>query len=268
VLCPTVCRYEHFLTDWYAKWAGMLGFPIEVSPDNPQGYRKVWEWAAILETLEQRGLLTPDTRALGFAVGLEPLPSIFASRGVMVTATDLMAEQVDPAWIATAQHASSLDSLFHDGLVDRPTFDNLVSFSPADMKDLSGMTGEYDFLWSSCAFEHLGTLDDGLSFVENAMSLLKPGGYAIHTTELNVASNEDTVFEGTSCIYRRRDLEELDHRLRRIGCGLEEIDYNPGAHPYDLLYDVPPYYQGGRVHIKLELDGHICTSVLLVARKG
>jgi SAM-dependent methyltransferase len=263
-----VCRYEHFESDWYARWAETLRFPVKVSPDSPRGYRKVWEWAAMLETMLQRGLLTPGKKALGFAVGREPLAAILASHGVEVLATDLAAEQADQGWKDTAQHAESLHSIFHEHLVDRRTFERLVTFRPADMNDLSTLEGEYDFLWSSCAFEHLGSLEHGLAFVVNAMRLLKPGGFAIHTTEFNVASNDDTIREGVACIYRRRDFEELDHRLRRIGCGLEATDYNSGAHPYDLLFDRQPYYSAGRVHIKLELDGHICTSALLVARKG
>ena len=88
------------------------------------------------------------------------------------------------------------------------------------------------------------------------------------TTEYNVSSNEDTITEAADVIYRRRDMEELDGRLRKIGCGLEPIDFSAGTHPYDLLFDRAPYGQSGRPHIKLELGGHICTSMLLVAVKG
>ena len=241
-------------------------FPVEVSPDNPQGYRKVWEWAAILEALEQRAMLSHGIKGFGFAVGREPLPAIMASRGVEVLATDLA--QDSGGWAETGQHAATREALFHEHLVSRKDFNLLVSFEPADMNDLSGMSGGYDFLWSSCAFEHLGTLEHGLAFVENAMRLLKPGGLAIHTTEFNVSSNLLTSSEGSDCIYRRCDIEELDYRLRRMSGGLEAIDFDPGAHPCDLLYDTPPFYKRGRVHIKLELDGHICTSILLIARKG
>lgn len=268
MLQSTTCRYEHFLTDWYKKWTNILGFPLVVSPENPQGYRKNWEYAAILEALRGRGMLEPGRKALGFAVGREPLPSLFAHHGVEVLATDLMADKVDPGWISTSQHADTIEALFHPSLVDRATFERLVSFCPADMNDIAGMDGSYDFLWSSCAFEHLGSLERGLAFVQNAMRLLKPGGIAVHTTEFNVASNDDTITEGPSCIYRQRDLLDLDRRLRRIRCGLEPMDFEAGTHPYDLNYDVAPYFGPGRVHIKLELDGHICTSFLLIARKG
>lgn len=136
------------------------------------------------------------------------------------------------------------------------------------MTDLSDISGEYDFLWSSCAFEHLGTLDGGLDFVVSAMRLLKPGGIAVHTTEFNVSSNNDTLAEGPDCLYRRRDFENLDYRLRRIGCGLDPIDYFAGTDPNDLRFDRAPFFQRGNVHIKLEIGGFVCTSILLAARKG
>ncbi|MGF7171216.1 hypothetical protein FHS91_002906 [Sphingobium xanthum] len=30
MLNSVVCRYEHFLTDWYAKWCKVLGFELLV----------------------------------------------------------------------------------------------------------------------------------------------------------------------------------------------------------------------------------------------
>ena len=63
-------------------------------------------------------------------------------------------------------------------------------------------------------------------------------------------------------------LEELDRRLRRIGCGLSRCDFYAGDHPFDLDYDVPPYGGLGRQHIKLLLGGHVTTSMLLIARRG
>lgn len=264
----SVCRFEHFLTEWYTRWSTVLNFPVEVSPHNPQGYRKNWEYAAILETLATRGMLEHGRKGLGFAVGQEPLPSVMASYGVDVIATDLMADRVASGWVETSQHATSREALFRADIVDRERFERHVNFMPADMNDLSTVDGQFDFLWSSCAFEHLGSLEHGLRFVENAMRLLKPEGYAIHTTEYNVSSNHDTISEGGACIYRKQDIEALDRRLRYIGAGLEPVDFDAGTHPYDLNYDIEPYYAPGRVHIKLRLEGFICTSMLLIVRKG
>jgi 2-polyprenyl-3-methyl-5-hydroxy-6-metoxy-1,4-benzoquinol methylase len=267
-LRPSVCRYEHFLTEWYAKWATRLAYPVEVVAGPVVSYRKVWEFAAILETLEQNGLLCAGKKGLGFAVGREPLPSIMAAAGVDIVATDLMPDRVSSNWTETSQHATGLDAIHYEWLIDRATFEQRVRFEHADMTDLSTLSGEYDFLWSSCALEHLGTLDRGLDFVVAAMRLLKPGGLAVHTTEFNVSSNDATIAEGNDCIYRRRDIQQLDGRLRLIGCGLEPIDFEPGTHHHDLAFDRAPYYHSGYAHIKLEIAGFICTSMLMVARKA
>jgi len=205
-------------------------------------------------------------KGLGFAVGTEPLSSIFARYGVDVLASDLADGNM---WAETAQHAASRDALFVPRLIGRSEFEARVSFQPVDMADLSGLPSDtYDFLWSSCSLEHVGSMSDGLDFVVNAMRLLKPGGVATHTTEFNVASNDETLTDRHMCVYRKRDFEELDYRLRRIRCGMEPMDMTVGTHPHDLNYDTMPYFQSGGIHIKLDLLGHIATSCLIIVHKG
>src|ERR1700761_5424073 len=252
MLRSTVCRYEHFLQPWYQRWAERFeGVPLSVSPTTPISYRKVWEWAAILQALDERGMLGRGRRGLGFAVGREPLTSVMASLGTQILATDAPDAATIDAWHETGQHAASADALFHPHAIERPDFDRLVAFQPADMRALAPLAdaAPFDFLWSSCAFEHLGELESGLRFVIDAMDLLKPGGIAVHTTEFNISSNDETLAVGPDCIYRRRDLEDLDRRLRPKRCGLEPLDFDPGTHPYDLDYDVAPFYETGRVAI-------------------
>ena len=263
-----VCRYEHLLQPWFNHWNERFGL-YPVVPLNPGvSYRKSWEWCAIAEALHGRGMLRPGRRGLGFAVGQEPVPALFASHGAEILATDLATDLSQAQWIATGQHAASRDALFRDGMLDRAAFDRLVTFQPADMRTLEGLPrAGFDFLWSSCSLEHLGTIETGFSFVERAMDLLKPGGVAVHTTEYNCSSNEATVTEGGEVIFRRRDIETLDHRLRHLECGLGQVDFFAGDHPHDLLCDNPPYFQSGRMHLKLRLHGFVATSILLVVTK-
>lgn len=273
MLGSIVCRYDHFLTEWYAKWAPELGLdqPSEADPESPRRniHRKVWEWCAISQALHERDMLRPGRSGCGFAVGREPLPSLFAAYGVDVLATDAPPDAGSSTWEETGQYAASLDALHTPRLVGRAEFDRRVSFRPADMRDLRDLPFEaFDFVWSSCSFEHLGTLEAGLEFVEAANRLLKPGGVAVHTTEYNVSSNDATLTTGPQVIYRRRDIEELDRRLRLRRCGLARLDLDPGDHRYDLDYDIPPYHVGGRKHVKLVIDDFVATSVLLIVRKG
>ncbi len=263
MLKSVVCRAEHFQHDWYRRWSGEHLLSAY--------HRKAWEWVAITNALHERGMLTDGKRGLGFAVGTEPLASLFASHGCSVIGSDLALDgdcQTD--WAFTNQHAGSKEAMFHPTLLDRASFDCLVDFRFTDMRDLSTVpeTG-FDFVWSSCSLEHLGSLEAGMDFVLQSTNLLRPGGIGVHTTEYNLSSNDATAENGADVIYREQDLRQLDRDLRKVGAGLAELDLFGGTHRDDLHYDIPPYHVAGsqRAHIKLKLHGHVVTSVLLIICK-
>jgi hypothetical protein len=81
--------------------------------DHPGMYhRKLWEWLFVIHHLMQAGVLREGASGIGFGVGLERLPSFFASRGIDVLATDAPADIGHKAgWAASAQHAAALESL-------------------------------------------------------------------------------------------------------------------------------------------------------------
>jgi len=273
MLLSSVCRYEHFLSDWYQCWAPRLKLVRPVIDSNGSAValvqRKDWEWCAIAQALEERGMLAPGKSGCGFAVGTEPLASAFAARGVGILATDQPIQAGSTPWAAGNQHAASLEALHHPAIVDAETFRRNVRFKPVDMRDLALPWKErFDFIWSSCSFEHLGTLEAGMQFVLNAMDLLNLGGIAVHTTEFNLSSNQETVEAGVSVIYRQQDLERLGGRLRRQSCWLSQLDLHGGDHQHDIEFDYPPYFTHGRNHVKLLFDGHVITSVMIIIRKG
>ena len=111
-----VCRREHWDTPWFAHWnaifAGATPPGEHFVPQHVNFHRKTWEWAAIAQALSARGMLAPGRRGCGFAVGREPLASVFARHGVDVLATDLAAADAGAhGWSSTGQHAASLDAL-------------------------------------------------------------------------------------------------------------------------------------------------------------
>lgn len=273
-LTSMVCRRSHWDAPWFERWnalfAGASQSDEPIVPAHVPFHRKWWEWAAIAQTLDERGMLKPGKQGCGFAVGREPLASAFAQRGVDVLGTDLAAEdETSRSWSATGQHAAARDSLYWADLVDRSTFDARVRFVPQDMRALQpDQLGVHDFIWSSCSFEHLGDLEAGLQFVLRSTELLRPGGVAVHTTEFNVSDEERTIFTGPNVIYRRKDLSALAHRLRLIGCGMEPLDDFAGTDPEDLEYDFPPYYSHGRPGIKILLGGFVTTSCLIIITKA
>lgn len=255
------CQAQDFYHPRFASLMKLMGLA-------PRFHRKQWEYVYVLHKLVEADLLRPGVRGLGFGVGTEPLPAVFASLGVDVTATDapMGADQVD-AWGATHQHSGNVDQLLRPDIAPDDLVRSRVRHEVCDMNDIEpGLTG-YDFNWSCCCFEHLGTLEAGLDFVVNAVErTLRPGGLAVHTTEYNVSSNDDTVASGGTVIFRRRDMDALVQRLRDRGHEVEPFIMGPTAHQLDFHVDVPPYQQD--VHLKLLLSGYVSTSVGIAVRRG
>lgn len=232
---------------------------------RPVWHRKQWEWVFIVHHLVEAGVLTHGSRGIGFGVGSESLPALFASFGAQVVATDA-ADDVW-GWAENGQHSSSSDKLRAPWIVSDEAFDLLVSHQAADMNAIPAHLAGFDFTWSSCCFEHLGSLLAGMDFVVNSVEqCLKIGGVAVHTTEFNVGSNEDTATEGITVIYRKRDIDELVGRLRDRGHDVLPFAIGPIAHHLDHHVDVPPY--ASEPHLKLRLAGHVTTSAGLVIRRG
>jgi len=269
----SVCKFADFQSDWFARWyAYAYGGPTApiVQPLELERYhRKDWEYSIVLQALLERGMIGPGRRGLGFAVGSEPLAAILASYGTTIVATDAPSDSPNSAdWKRSNEYAQSLDSIYKEHILDRDTFNRLVTFQSLDMNaDMPFAAQSFDFMWSCCALEHLGTLNHGASFMLRAAQLLKPGGVAVHTTEYNVSSNLETIVSGINVIYRRQDIEEISQLLRHQGKYIEKLDFDAGTHPYDLDYDREPYCgKPGRHHVKLQIENHVATSMLLIIR--
>ena len=271
MLGSIVCKYRDFSAGWYGNQE--LNLMIRQSYANHSaaqvGFvnRKFWEWCAIAQALDERCKLRTGMKGLGFAVGQEPLASHFAARGCEIVATDLDAQESNEDWIATKQHAASKEALYQPLLVNREIFERRVTFQSADMRNLGGLSPGYDFLWSSCALEHLGSLNAGIEFILKSAALLRDGGTAVHTTEFNVLSDDSTIERGGNVIYRRRDIRMLEKQLDLAGFELVSPDFEVGSHQFDREFDTPPYMTRGKPHLKLEIEGHVCTSFVLIIEK-
>lgn len=231
--------------------------------------RKKWEWAYIVHVLESFGCLRPGAKGLGFAVGQEPLPSYFASRDVKVLATDIGAEELGaPSWIESDQHVGeSIELLWKERLCTRAQFEENVSFRYVNMNMIPEDLRGYDFCWSSCAIEHVGSLAQSKQFLKNMLQCLKPGGVAVHTTEFNLTSDVDTLEMGDSVIYRKKDIEEIKEYFLSMGCEME-TSYLRGGEDQDHQLDIYPFSSpGAPVHINLVIGPYASTSFAIVVRK-
>lgn len=267
------CTASQFQTGVYEFWRNARNGPARM-------HRKDWEWNYILQALHCHAMLEPGRKGLGFAVGTEPLVATMAARGCQVVASDAPVAVVESAsWVRTGQHSTTVEALNTDGICDAAAFRARASFRPVDMNDIPGDLRGFDFLWSSCAMEHLGSLEQGVRFVEQSLNCLRPGGVAVHTTEFNLSSNSLTIENKDASIYRKCDIEGLYLRLREAGHQVAPLNFCIGDRLEDRHVDLPPYFEtiptGGAepAHLKLlwhdaELSAVLTSFGLIVKRQA
>jgi len=254
------CTQNQMESNRFYYWMKLLD-------SEPTYWRKLWEEAYIAEVLWQQGMLVPGKRGIGFGCGSEKLVSLFANFGCKILATDFQSDNVvGSSW--RNEHGSNLDSLFYPEICSsRELYNKNVEFREVDMGNIPKDLGEFDFMWSSCAFEHIAPkpIILGPKFVQKSFRYLKPGGIAVHTTEYNVSSNEDTIedyfergdgsVEGAVAIYRKKDLLTLFNSFEDIGAEPIKANWNTGDGPIDNEIDGPPG-EYKRVHHIKALVGH------------
>ncbi len=272
-LSSSPSRQADLESDWAAYWLSRLGLPVLF-------HRKLWELAYVIQALYENGMLTEGRRGLGFGCGMEPLPSLFAGYGVDVVATDMPEdEREQAAWSSSGQYSTSLEALYRPELVGREAFERHVTMERVDMRAVPASLTGFDFCWSVCALEHLGSINGGLNFIERSLDCLRPGGVAVHTTEFNFLNDEFTIESGPTVLYQRQHLRELHSRLTAAGHNVAPLDFNTGTGALDRFVDLPPFYlalseQGKNFygpdapHIKVAIDGFTCTCFGLIVRKG
>jgi glycosyltransferase involved in cell wall biosynthesis/SAM-dependent methyltransferase len=260
LLSSKLCVYKDFQTEYYRHWIAKM--KQEFTPA-----RKQWEFVAIVQALHERNFLGNGKKGLGFAVGNEPLPSLFASLGCEIVATDQGLNPISQKqWGETNQLCKGKAALNEKGICPPEQFERFVQVRDVDMncipEDLQ--RGEFDFIWSSCAFEHIGSIEKGLQFVQKSLACVKSGGIALHTTEYNCTSNAGTLDLPNLVFYRRQDIDRLIAELEKQGHWVEPISYEMGNQAPDLKVARPPYTEP---HLKLEMGGYVATSLLLIIHK-
>ena len=259
-------------SDWAAYWCAELKVPRVF-------HRKLWEFGFVLQGLWERGMIGHDKRGLGFGCGHEPIPSYLASKGVRLTVTDMAPEDANSkGWMNTGQHATTIEALFMPHLTDRGTFDSNVGLRYVDMNAIPSDLKDYDFCWSICALEHLGSIAQGLAFIRNSLATLRPGGVAVHTTEFNFLNDNQTIDNWPTVLFQRRHFTQLAEELCKEGHNIAELDFEIGDKPLDKFIDIPPFahdwpqfiapeWGGSPAHLKLSIDGFASTCFGLIINK-
>ncbi|MEO6671139.1 MAG: hypothetical protein ABIN36_16775 [Ferruginibacter sp.] len=255
-----LCKAKDWQAQWFERWLVELNEPARF-------HRKQWEFIYVMQALWERNCILKGNKGLVFAVGSEPAPSIFANYGVDILATDIFPELgKELGWEDADQLCLGIESLNKRKLTSDTLLHKHVSYRPVDMNHIPSDLKGFDFNWSSCSFEHLGSIKKGLKFLREQLNTLKVGGWAVHTTEFNIASNDRTLETGDTVIFRMRDLEQFAAELRNEGHFVQELDYSLGGLPEDYHVDVHPHRQD--VHLKLQLNEFVVTSIGIIIQKG
>jgi 2-polyprenyl-3-methyl-5-hydroxy-6-metoxy-1,4-benzoquinol methylase len=259
-LVSQLCTAQQMSEREYLDWAEFLRCSRETQ------HRKVWEYGYVMQAVKEALGSVDGKRGLGFGVGQDRLAESFAALGASVVATDqALGDAKKSGWVATGQYASSLEALNRMKICEPQAFQQRVQFRTADMNAVPSDLRDFDFVWSACALEHLGSIERGLTFVERSMQCVRPGGVAVHTTEYNLTSNDKTVDNAGTVLFRRRDLEALKARIEGLGYAMAPLNLHPGNHALDRVVDIPPYKLSP--HLRLLLSNYAITSVGIILRR-
>lgn len=262
-----LCTQSDVESDWFIFWAREM----KVAPIY---HRKLWELSYIAQALWSAGKLQPGMAGLGFGCGQEVLPSLFAKHGVQIMATDLPPNRAEAKeWSASGQYAASADALRRRDICPDEMLLAGIEFRHVDMEAIpSEFVRKFDFCWSACALEHLGSIANGLGFIEESLKTLKLGGLAVHTSEFNLGSGA-TVDNRNTVLYQERHIAAFAQRLRAQGHEVAELDFSRGEGVLDNFVDTPPWPNetvGPRFwpygSLKVYLQGFTCTSFGLIIR--
>ncbi|UJR12410.1 hypothetical protein I4U23_016587 [Adineta vaga] len=253
--------------DFFAAWMNNTLVALRDLPSR--NHRKQWELAYIAYIVSTYKLCTEGKHGMVWAAGKERLISYFASQGCHITASDLHINHPSAkGWSQGKQHAAAKDQLWYSNLVNHSVFDKMVIYRTADMnmipKDLT-IKPIFDFIWSTCSVEHIGSITLGMRFIIDAMATVKPGGMAIHTLEFTISSLEETIEEGHTVIWSKRDVLRLKRDLTLLGYSVFPIQWGAGELELDKNPDTPPYKNHD--HIKLATNGHVMTSFCIIVTK-
>jgi hypothetical protein len=246
-------RFEETISGWFAYWSAALD-------SAPRPHRKLWEFAAVLQAMFDRGLLTPGARALGAGVGDEPVASALAKLGLEVTATDL-------------PDVLTADRVRRPNLLSQEAFEARVRLQPWNVLAPAAPEAEggYDIVWSCGLLSQFGDVDQALTAINHSLARLRPGGWAFHTL--------DFAFEAGAADSGDRLARQSIARLAQAGAGGLAPSFDLGDHPLDGYIDPPPFDasgpfatpalfsdRGGAPHLKALIGGRAVTSYLLILR--
>lgn len=242
--------------------------------EAPVLHRKQWEFGMIFLTLKKAQMLEDNKRGLSMGSGKEVLLYAVARQVKHLNVTDLYS--TESLW----ECAKTTDP---DEFIRKnkpfPVEEDKISAQRMDMRHLAFADCAFDFAYSSCAFEHIGTDDDFLQHLNEVYRVLKDGGVYVLTTEFTC--EKETVPIPNNYIFSAEHLDRVIGASKfvpesRFDARLSEQSANfpmPGRVD-DLSYRGDVDF--GRTlasacvipHVQLLSGKHHVTSCLLVLKKS
>lgn len=232
--------------------------------EQPKLHSKQFQNYAILEAANSVVLNSENKRsAIGFGVGIEPIPTALAKIGYDVIATDYLDGNIASDWKNTDQLINTPEDLNSRGILTPEEFKRSVKFMNLDMNRIPDEFNEnFDFVWSSCALGHIGGYQNGLDFIKNSTRLLKPGGIALHSTELDVSPGTEKFESPNLSLYREEDIERLFMEIKDLGFNVAKLDTKRSwTKPAEAFIDREPW--GDRPHLRIEVFGREVLSLII-----
>ncbi len=253
------CNFRDFTSGNFAYW--MRKLKVE-----PRLHSKQWQYFKILQGSSHVATDSSEIRAIGFGVGAEPLPSYFASVDWKVLATDFFESPTAGLWSGTQQMVSAKQGLNVVQICDPTKFEENLALASLDMNEIPRTFNEcFDFAWSNCALGHIGNYRRGLAFILSSLEVLKIGGVAVHTTEIDLESTEPPFDNPSLSFYHISDLQEILNIARSRGFFCTEFRLNEATHPAETNYDHEPYCQ--EPHLRIVAAGRKITPVALMFKR-
>ena len=246
----------------YAMWCNEM-------KEDVRYHRKQWEFVYTLQALECHNMLREGARGLGLGVGKEPLPAVMAKRGCSVLATEINIEKPhEGGWVKGSSVEDEMHDLNDRGICEPSVFRSRVSYRDVDMNQVPDDLRDFDFVWSCCSLEHLGSMRLAVEFIINSLRCLKPGGVAVHTTEYNASSNIFTIKNASTVFFRKRDIVDLARTIRLAGHDIR-LNLHKGRGKLDRHIDFPPHSQDKHLKLFVTKSGMmlVATSIGLMIKK-
>lgn len=259
-------RFKDFESRWYGYWSHLLKQDTGNNGKFKPLSNKFWQNAAICQVLKENDVLKKNSKGIGFGVGNERLPALFANLGISVTASDQDFKTPKAKLWQDGELAKNIDSLNIFNISTKDKIMRHVDFKQIDMTKIPKNTfNKYDFVWSNCSLGHLGSVGAGMNFIEDSLNCLKPGGVAVHTTEVNILSDTKTLKSGDTVIFRLKDLYQLFTKLTKQGYVCKPLDFNLGDTSQDFRITMLPKF--GNDFSKIQIGNHLATQVILIIKK-